>query len=303
MASETYKKQVRLLLDVLPEIAKEHSLALHGGTAINLFVRDMPRLSVDVDLTYVPFDDRSTSLKNISEALEKCKERFKKILPAATIQHKTDEAKLIVSNHGVIVKIEVNTVNRGILSDPIKLNLCKKAQNEFDAFCSIGVVPFGQLFGGKIVAAFDRQHPRDLFDVKYLLQKEGFTEDIKTGFLLLLICSERPIYEVLFPHFLDQRSAMENQFSGMSNEVFTYEEYENVRAEMIKVVHQKLTTTDKDFLLSVKSLNPDWSKYNFEIFPAVNWKLQNLQKLKDINPKKYQFMYEALEKKLSKLQT
>jgi len=301
MAKVAYKKQVQLLLSVLPEIAKEHSLALHGGTAINLFLRDMPRLSVDIDLTYLPFDDRPTSLKNISEALEKCKERIKKILPVATIQQKHDEAKLIVTNQGVTIKIEVNTVNRGILSEPIKLTLCEKAQKEFEAFFSMRVVTIGQLFGGKIVAAFDRQHPRDLFDVKYLLQKEGFTEEIKTGFLLLLICSERPIHEVLFPHFLDQRSAIENQFSGMSNEEFTYEHYENIRAEMVSVVHKKLSKTDKDFLLSVKSLKPDWSYYNFEIFPAVNWKLQNLQKLKDNNPEKYQEMYENLEKKFSSM--
>ena len=71
MASETYKKQIRLLLDVLPEIAKESTLALNGGTAINLFLRDMPRLSVDIDLTYIPFDDRPTSFKNISDSVLK----------------------------------------------------------------------------------------------------------------------------------------------------------------------------------------------------------------------------------------
>ncbi len=51
--NEVYTKQVKLLLDVLPEVAREEHFALHGGTAINLFVRDMPRLSVDIDLTYV----------------------------------------------------------------------------------------------------------------------------------------------------------------------------------------------------------------------------------------------------------
>ncbi len=48
---DTYRKQVQLLLDVLPEVAKEACFAMHGGTAINLFYRDMPRLSVDIDLT------------------------------------------------------------------------------------------------------------------------------------------------------------------------------------------------------------------------------------------------------------
>jgi hypothetical protein len=66
-----YKKQVSLLLNVLPEVAKEKDFALHGGTAINLFVRDMPRLSVDIDLTYLPVDERTTSLTTIAEALRR----------------------------------------------------------------------------------------------------------------------------------------------------------------------------------------------------------------------------------------
>ena len=69
----SFKRQVSLLLMALPEVAKESSFALHGGTAINLFVRDMPRLSVDIDLTYVPIEDRKTSYKNISRALARIK--------------------------------------------------------------------------------------------------------------------------------------------------------------------------------------------------------------------------------------
>jgi hypothetical protein len=81
--------------------------------------------------------------------------------------------------------------------------LCAKAQIEFEAFCTIPVVPIGQLFGGKICAVLDRQHPRDLFDVKYLLQNEGFSEQVKEGFLLCLLCSDRPINEVITPNFQD----------------------------------------------------------------------------------------------------
>lgn len=301
MATEAYKKQVKLLLAALPEIAKEPNLALHGGTAINLFVRDMPRLSVDIDLTYILFDNREISLKNISEALERCRVRVQKVLPTAKIQHKEKEVKLLISDGGSSIKIEVNTINRGIIGERTILTLCPKAQEEFEVSCTIAVVPTGQLFGGKIVAALDRQHPRDLFDVKYLLEKEGFTAEIKEGFLLLLLSSERPIHEVLFPNLLDQRSALENQFAGMSNMDFSYNDFEKVRAEMITTVHKKLNKTDKDFLLSIKSLKPDWTKYNFENFPAVKWKLQNLQKLKNTNPDKYQKMYDALKKNLSEL--
>ena len=299
MANEAYKGQVALLLNVLPEVAKEECFALHGGTAINLFVRDMPRLSVDIDLTYVPIEDRATSLKNIEDALERIKANIEKVVPGVHVAHRKDIAKLQVSAQGNNIKLEVNSVNRGVLNAPKKAALCNKAQKEFQSFCAINVVSFGQLYGGKIVAALDRQHPRDLFDVKYLLDSEGFSEEVKTGFLLYLLCSVRPINEVLSPNFQDQRAAMENQFSGMSEEDFSYEEYEAVRVKLVKTVHENLSEKDKRFLLSVKSLKPDWSLYDFRHFPAVIWKLQNLQNLHDRNPEKYQEMYNALEKLLN----
>lgn len=115
------------------------------------------------------------------------------------------------------------------MSAQTKLELCERAQNDFDAYCEINTVPLGQLYGGKICAALDRQHPRDLFDVKYLLENEGFSAEVKEGFLLCLLSSDRPINEILFPHLLDQRSAMDNQFSGISDETFTYAQYEQVR--------------------------------------------------------------------------
>ena len=96
--------------------------------------------------------------------------------------------------------------------------LTDKTQQDFNAFCSIQVVPLAQLYGGKICAALDRQHPRDMFDVKYLLENEGFTKEIKMGFLLLLLCSSRPIHEMLNPNLKYQEEAMANQFAGMSTE-------------------------------------------------------------------------------------
>lgn len=296
----TYRQQVTLLLTVLPEVAKEKCFALHGGTAINLFVRDMPRLSVDIDLTYVPIENREDSLKHIAEALGRIKISLEKIIPGVRITPRLDAGKLQISANRVDVKLEVNLVNRGVLVDPNDLPLCEKAQISFEAFCTIPVVSMGQLFGGKIVAALDRQHPRDLFDVKYLLEREGFNQEIKEGFLLCLLCSDRPINEVITPNFQNQQSALSNQFSGMTDVDFSYTEFENVREKLVTTIRQNLTDRDKEFLLSVKNATPDWSIYNFQRFPSLNWKLQNLQKLKDKNPEKHKEQYETLKKKLSK---
>jgi predicted nucleotidyltransferase component of viral defense system len=298
---KVYKQQVALLLTVLPEVAKEKCFALHGGTAINLFVRDMPRLSVDIDLTYLPIEDRETSLKHIAEALERIKKNIERVVPGARVNPRTDAGKLQISANRVDVKLEVNLVNRGVLADPKEMPLCEKAQTAFEVFCAVPVVPVGQLFGGKIVAALDRQHPRDLFDVKYLLQKEGFSEQVKEGFLLCLLCSDRPINEIIAPNFQDQQSALANHFSGMTDEEFSYAEYERVRETLVATIHQHLTGKDKKFLLSFKNLTPDWSIYDFQRFPSINWKLQNLQKLKGKNPDKHKEQYEILKKKLGGL--
>ncbi|MGB5930091.1 MAG: nucleotidyl transferase AbiEii/AbiGii toxin family protein [Cyclobacteriaceae bacterium] len=299
MANETYKRQVALLLDVLPEVAKETCFALHGGTAINLFIRDMPRLSVDIDLTYLPIEDRETSLNNISDALEKIKVTTLTILPQASITLRSDTSKLLIAHQGVQVKLEVNQTNRGALHTPEELTLCDKAQEEFDAFCAIQVIEEGQLYGGKICAALDRQHPRDLFDVKYFLENSKFSEQHKEGLLLALLSSNRPIEELLYPHFLDQRVAFSNQFSGMTNESFNYKDFEAARNNLLETIHQSLTAEDKRFLISVQSLEPDSGVYDFVRFPSVQWKLQNLQRLKESNSEKYQKQLDGLREKFS----
>jgi predicted nucleotidyltransferase component of viral defense system len=295
-----YRQQVSLLLSVLPEVAKEKSFALHGGTAINLFIRDMPRLSVDIDLTYLPIEDRETSLRNIAVALQRIKANIEKVIPGVRITPRFDAGKLQVFSSGIDIKVEVNLVNRGTLAEPLDMPLCEKAQTTFEAFCVMPVVPRGQLFGGKIVAALDRQHPRDLFDVKYLLNEEGFTEEVKKGFLFCLLCSDRPINEVIKPNFQDQRSAHANQFAGMSDEAFSYEEFEETRERLVESVNTALTENDKAFLLSVNEVNPDWNIYDFQRFPSINWKLQHLQKLKTNNPKKHSEQLERLKEKLNK---
>jgi len=298
MDNPVYKKQVALLLRVLPEAAKEECFALHGGTAINLFVRDLPRLSVDVDLTYVPIEDRETSLSSIRDALGQIKGRVEEVLPGVGIEKRDDMLKLLISHDGAKIKLEVNQIGRGVLAPPQTMPLCDAAQEMFDAFCAVPMVPIGQLYGGKICAALDRQHPRDLFDVRFLLDNEGFSDEIKTGFLLALVSSSRPMHELLSPNLLDQHRAMQNQFDGMTAEPFSYDDFETTRTELIEKVRGGFVEADKTFLLGVKNVEPDWSIYDFERFPAVRFKLQNLNKLKSGNSEKHQQQIQALQEVL-----
>lgn len=295
MRNSFYISQVALLLKVLPEVALEKSFALHGGTAINLFVRDMPRLSVDIDLTYLLLGNREESLRNISQALERIKYKLEKAFPEIGIIHLVKESKLIIRKSSVEIKIEVNQIKRACFVRPILMSLCTKAQEDFDSFCEIQVVEVGHLFGGKICAAIDRQHPRDLFDVSYMLKAEGFTEAIKKGFIFYLISSSRPVVEMLFPKFQDHRTAFDNQFRGMTEEPFTYKEFEQTRHKLLKEIHSSLTLKDKQFLMSIEEGKPDWGLYNFEHFPAVQWKLINIQRLKNESPRKHQELCNRLK--------
>ena len=195
--------------------------------------------------------------------------------------------------------MEVNQTNRGVLSDPVEYQLCEKAQDQFDAFCSIAIIPLSQLYGGKICAALDRQHPRDLFDVKHLSQNEGITEEIKKGLLLSILSSNRPTHELLQPNLQDRQTAFENQFSGMTAEPFTYQNFESTREGLITNIVDSWTGSDKQFLIGFLKLKPDWSIYDFERFPSVQWKIQNLRKLAETNLEKYREQTVSLEKVLS----
>jgi len=295
---QSYQNQVELLLDVLPVVAREEVFALHGGTAINLFVRNMPRLSVDIDLTYLPLDsgNRDAALEGIFDALERIKANLES--QGLSVVHQGDKYKLQVSSPKAQIKVEVNSTGRGTLAEPQKMTLCERAQTDFDVFVAMNVVPFGQLFGGKICAALDRQHPRDLFDVKYLLDNEGFTEEVKQGFMLGLISSGRPLHEIIRPNFSDQRATMVNHFEGMSADPFSYEDFEAYREKLVDIIHSNLTERDKEFLLSFKKLTPNWEIHDFERFPSVQWKLKNLRDLKVQNPSKLQDLHDELERKL-----
>jgi predicted nucleotidyltransferase component of viral defense system len=296
---DTYKNQVTLLIDVLCEIAKEDSLALHGGTAINLFHLNMPRLSVDIDLTFVPFSDsRNEDLNKIRQSLEAVKNRLKITFPHIRFEDEKraeEELKLLCTKDNATVKIEVNQINRGLIAEPCTKILCNRAEEEFNRFCEVKTVSVGQLWGGKINAALERQHPRDIFDVKNMLQEIGFTEEIKQGFLFFLLCGKRPIDEILKPNFKNQKVAFDSQFAGMANDEFSYAEFEKVREDFALLVISSLNDNEKDFLLSFVEGNPNWKDFDYSKYPAIKWKQLNINKLKQSNPVKHRESVKKLE--------
>lgn len=281
-----YKEQVRLLLRILPVIYREEDFAIHGGTAINLFVKNLPRYSVDVDLTYIPIGPREVSMAEIDKKLAAISLQLQRVVPELNIRPVPN--KLLCTVGRSTVKIEVNGIKRGIIGPTIEMPLCDKAQTEFGMYCKARIVPLEQLYGGKIAAALSRQHPRDLFDYNYMDTDK--IVDLKRGFMFALLGSDKPFIESLSPNVINQHEALENQFRGMTDVPFTYENYERTREQLIKFVNEMLNEEDKTFLISFEEGSPQWesSAYNdFMEFPSVQWKLQNVNKLKTQNPAKH----------------
>lgn len=286
--NDMYKKQVSLLIRIMPSVYRIKDFAVHGGTAINLFHKDMPRYSVDIDLTYIPIQGREESLKAIASLLEELKINIERSIPGIKVLPKYDICKLQCSLNGATVKIEVNAIKRGIIGEPEEKILCDRAQQVFSMACVARTVSFSQLYGGKITAALSRQHPRDMFDCKYM-EISSF-DDVKDGFMLCLLGSDKPIVESLRPNAIDQMDALENQFKGMTDVEFGYADYEAARQELISLVNTSLTDVDKDFLVSFEDASPDWSKCcagDLSGYPSVMWKLQNINNLKRVNPQKH----------------
>ena len=282
-----YAKKVEILLRMIPLVTEEGVFAVHGGSAINLFVSNLPRYSVDIDLTYIPLEDRNSSLLHINEHLNSIAAKAGKAFRGMHIVEKPDICKLLCEYQGHQIKIEVNQTKRGVIGgDVIRKPVCDKAQEEFGLYCETDIVPMTLLYGGKIAAALSRQHPRDMFDVRYM--EYPFTET-REGLLFCLLGSDRTIRESFSPSLIDQSDALVNQFEGMTDIPFSYEEFENTRNELIRDVNALVTPEDKAFLLSFESAEPDWDNFEFGYFrdyPSVKWKLQNLGKLKSTNPDK-----------------
>lgn len=278
----SFSNQVRLLVTVLPLVAKETCFALKGGTAINLFVRDMPRLSVDIDLAYVPIQDRETSLNEIDAAMQRIKQNIISVFGAEVSESylpSTDKCiRLTVKHLGTQIKIEVTPVLRGSINPAVIKRISPRTEAEYGSV-DMQLLSFEDLYGGKICAALDRQHPRDLFDVHYLLQSEGISEALKNTFIVYLLSHPRPIAELLSPRLKDIEALYEKEFVGMTIENVSLESLEQTRLELIRTIHEKLSEDDKDFILSVKSGEPKWELFAYpdaKDLPAVRWKLHNL---------------------------
>ncbi len=287
MMKSRYFDQTNFLLELFPFLGKERDFALKGGSAINLFTRNLERLSVDIDLSYLPIKDRLKSLEEMSSMLLRFEDYIKHRIPGSSTKQKVIKGTKYISTLAVFVeyffiKIEINPVLRGFVFPPQNRTLSPEAQQLFKKNVQVQTLSTPDLYAGKICAALDRQHPRDLFDIRILYQNEGLTEEIRKALIVYLLSHPRPIYEMLNPHLIDIDHIFETEFRGMTRIEFSLQQLIETRNKLIKDINEALTENEKNFIISFKKMEPKWDLFEVDHMrklPAVRWKLYNLSQM------------------------
>ncbi len=296
-----YIEQVRLLIDALPYIAQNKNFALKGGTAINLFFSNMPRLSVDIDLCYLPLTPRNEALEEIKSFTQKLSSQLTSIGLKCRSKESFQgyESTIFVQFQRTEIKIEINLVVRGSVYQPVAKTLCPSAAEKFQRDVEIQCLSHDDLFGGKICAALDRQHPRDLFDVYMFFKDFTYTRELHLAFIVYLLSGKRPISELIMPNKVNLKDTYERHFHGMSFIAISLEDLEITRDKLFNTVASFFTSDEKEFLISFKTGIPKWDLFPLERIkdlPSVQWKLRNIQTM---DTEKRLKSLKALEQKLS----
>jgi hypothetical protein len=298
--NQNYIDTVRLLLAITPKVFESGRFAMKGGTALNLFVQDMPRLSVDIDLAFVDHEpDREAALRIIAKELATVRATlassgYRAHMPANA---EGDDVKLVVGSGAAQVKVEVNFVFRGTVL-PVEMQpLVASAQDLFTTELAVPVLATAELYGSKLVAAMDRQHPRDIFDVMQMWQRFGWQPSFIDCFVAYLAGHNRPVHEVLFPKTKPLEPAFTNEFAGMTRDAVDVAALGQMQTRLLQELPQQLTQAHRNFLLSLVQGNPAWELMpmpHLRELPALKWKLMNLAKLKKSNAKRFASQHQLL---------
>lgn len=305
--NDTYLTTARLLVEIAPVVFESGAFALKGGTAINLFLREMPRLSVDLDLVFTDHrPPRAEALAAINEALRTARDRLanRGLKVQALSAGDMGETRLLVQRDAVSVTVEVNTVIRGTAYPTQTMGLSPAASDALMADLELTLLSTDEIYGGKLVAAMDRQHPRDLFDVRELFRHEGITPGIRRAFVVYLASHNRTIHEVLFPAPKDIRLAYEGSFVGMTTEPVTLELLLETRERLFRKLPTALDANEREFLRTLVRAEPDWSLLDIahlKELPAIRWRLQNLQEFSRKSPERFCALADLLEARFSEL--
>lgn len=298
---KAYADTVRLLLTAAPDVFANNIFAMKGGTAINLFVQDMPRLSVDIDVVYTPRQTpREQALKAIGDELDAVAGRLNRLgLVTRKVNSKDlGDTKLLIENAEAQIKVEVNVVFRGTVLPVERYHLSPKTADLFSVALELPALAPAELYGSKLVAAMDRQHPRDLFDVLKMFESGGLSDATVECFVTYLAGHNRPTHEVLFGNEKDIAHEYHQHFVGMTTEPVSLDVLLETRARLREELPGRLTGQHKQFLAGLARAQPDWTLLqcpHASELPALRWKLGNLQTFGQRRPADFEKQAATLE--------
>lgn len=302
---KAYADTVRLLLAVAPDVFGNNVFAMKGGTAINLFVHDMPRLSVDIDVVYTPWQvPREAALTAIADELAVVAGRLQQRMGLnvrTAASRGLGDSKLLIDDGENQVKVEVNVVFRGTVLPTTRRSLSPKAASLFSAELELPLLAVEELYGSKLVAAMDRQHPRDLFDVSRIFDAGGLSSATVECFVTYLAGHNRPTHEVLFGNPKDIADEYRNTFAGMTTEPITLETLLAARDRLFQELPGRLTDRQRRFLVSLTRAEPEWDLVECPHageLPALRWKVANLQTFRQRRPEEFRRQLTELETRL-----
>lgn len=271
----TYLAIARLLTEVAPVVFEGDVFALKGGTAIN-------------------------------EALRAAREKLAKrgFTVRAVSAADMGETKLLVQRGDLLVKVEVNTVIRGTVGPIVVMPLSAAASDVLMADLELPLLSAAEIYGGKLVAAMDRQHPRDLFDVMELFAHGRITPEIRRAFVVYLASHNRTLHDVLFPPAKDIRLAFEGSFDGMTTEPVALDTLLETRERLFHDLPTALDAKEREFLLTLVRAEPNWKLLgipHLDALPAIRWRLQNLQQLANTQPARFRALSDELAQRFRDL--
>jgi len=280
-----YQQAVQLLLRVIPSVFTSEVFALKGGTAINLFLSPLVRLSVDLDVVFLPLGlGREEALRAIASELEAVEQRVAKqgLLTRVPGRASGEDTQLLVSDGQTTIKIEVNHVFRGSILEPHQARLDPSSQQAFAVDVGARLLAAPEVYAGKAVAALDRQHPRDLFDIWARSQGGAWTRDELDLVAVYVAAHSRPPHEIFAGRDKPLASLYSSALQGMVlGALPSVTELETARSVLRRSILRNLSPGARTFLTSFFRLSTEWDALPFpglNRLPALQWKLRNLER-------------------------
>ncbi len=301
MIDRAFIDATTLLLQIVPRVFATDRLALKGGTAINLYLDDAPRLSVDLDLVFTQLGlSREDALAAISDEMRRIAVALSadglEVRPVVTAD--IGETGLVVSDGSTQVKVETNTVFRGTLLPPVVRSLSAGAAQWLSMDAPAPVLDRSEVFAGKFMAALDRQHPRDLYDVWRLYEGGPIEPGMISAFVIYLCGHNRPAHEVLDSPERLSAEDYERALVGMiRGDVPPLAALLASRAQLRRDIVQGISESDRAFIAGFFAGEPDWSLLPYPHageLPALAWKLRNLETLRSKRPDEFDRQHASL---------